>query len=237
MLSSPATLRPPGASGGEVTGAVVRLEVNRTPGAVHKDAGSQAEVFRGGNQRHVVRLVRVDGAWSVGDFTAVRPTRRSRTADTGAGNVVPAMMTGSSNWEGALMGKVRTAVVVIGAGAKVAAKYGPQAKIAWDKGGKQAAESAARRARTMTARRKALAHAATIIDGSILKVAPEGITAYVVFSGELPVAAYPPQERRLDVLIAHTDLGRRERPHRPEPKGAKVAGVRDRLPRALKKRD
>ena len=31
-------------------------------------------------------------------------------------------------------GKVAKAAVVIGTGAKLAVKYGPQAKIAWDKG-------------------------------------------------------------------------------------------------------
>ena len=41
-----------------------------------------------------------------------------------------------------------------------AVKYGPQAKIVWDKGGKQATQAAAKRAMSLNSRRKALAHAA-----------------------------------------------------------------------------
>lgn len=119
--------------------------------------------------------------------------------------------------------KAKTAAVVIGTGVKVAAKYGPQAKIAWDNGGKKAAASATRKARSLTARRKALAHAATVVDGSVLKVAPGGTTAYVVFSGEQPIATYPPLETAYPVLLAHADLGKRVHPE-PSPE-------RRRLPR------
>ena len=107
------------------------------------------------------------------------------------------------------MGKVGKAAVVIGAGAKLAVKYGPQAKIAWDKGGKQAATAASQRAKSLTARRKAFAHAVTVVDGSVLKIAPDGSTAYVVFSGDDPIATYPHQETPFPVLLAHVDLGRR----------------------------
>ncbi|HEY9565366.1 MAG TPA: hypothetical protein VIR30_16485 [Nocardioides sp.] len=126
--------------------------------------------------------------------------------------------------------KLGTAAVVIGTGAKLAVKYGPQAKIAWDKGGKQAAEAATRGARSLTARRKAMRHAETVVDGSVLKVAPEGTTAYVVFSGEEPVATYPPAEQPYVVLLAHADLTRRVR---PEPGASRGPGaVRRRLGRA-----
>ena len=74
-------------------------------------------------------------------------------------------------------------------------KYGPQAKIAWDNGGKQSAEAARKRALSLNARRKALNHASGLVEGTILKVAPQGRTVYVVFTGELPVAAYPEQDR------------------------------------------
>jgi hypothetical protein len=106
-------------------------------------------------------------------------------------------------------GKVGKAVIVIGASAKLAVKYGPQAKIAWDKGGKQAAAAATQRAKSLTSRRKAFAHAATVVDGSVLKVAPGGTTAYVVFSGEQPIATYPHQDAPYPALLAHVDLGRR----------------------------
>jgi hypothetical protein len=107
------------------------------------------------------------------------------------------------------MSKVGTAAKVIGTGTKYAVKYGPQITIAWNNGGKKAAGAAARRARSLTARRKAFAHAATVVDGSVLKVAPAGITAYVVFSGDQPIATYPPQELPPEVLLVHADLSRR----------------------------
>ncbi|QIX27905.1 hypothetical protein ncot_15910 [Nocardioides sp. JQ2195] len=119
--------------------------------------------------------------------------------------------------------KAKTAAVVIGTGVKVAAKYGPQAKIAWDNGGRKAAASAARKARSLTARRKAMTHAATVVDGSVLKVAPAGTTAYVVFSGDEPIATFPPLETPYSMLLAHADLTKRVRPepgdHRSLPRG------------------
>lgn len=93
--------------------------------------------------------------------------------------------------------------------AKLAIKYGPQAKIVWDRGGRQAASSVARRAKSLNARRKALAHAAGLVDGTILKVAPTGTPVYVVFSGDLPVASYPQQQLPYAVLLEHADLSKR----------------------------
>lgn len=101
---------------------------------------------------------------------------------------------------------------VAGKTAKAAAKYGPQAKIAWDNGGKRGATAAAKRAITLNARRKAMRHAAGLVDGSVLKVAPEGRTVYVVFTGERPVASYPKQEVPLGVLLEHADLTKRMLP-------------------------
>jgi hypothetical protein len=98
---------------------------------------------------------------------------------------------------------------------KLAVKYGPQAKIAWDKGGKQGAAAARKRALSLNARRRALRHSAGLVDGSVLKVAPEGKTVYVVFTGERPVAAYPSQDLPFAALIEHADLGKRIRPEKP----------------------
>ena len=113
------------------------------------------------------------------------------------------------------MGKVGTAAKVIGTGTKLAVKYGPQAKIAWDNGGRKAAAAAAKRARSLTARRKAFAHAATVVGGSVLKVAPGGTTTYVVFSVDQPIAVYPPQDLPPEVLLVHADLSRRILPKPP----------------------
>lgn len=113
-------------------------------------------------------------------------------------------------------------------GAKLAVKYGPQAKIIWDKGGKQAASAASKRALSLNNRRKALAHARGVIDGSVLKIAPQGSTVYVVFTGDLPIAAYPAQELPFPILLQHADLARRVRPEEarrsPLPKVRRHAG-------------
>lgn len=97
-------------------------------------------------------------------------------------------------------------------GAKVAIKYGPAAKIAWDRGGKTAALAATRRVSGLNARRRALAHASGVIDGSVLKIAPEGRAVYIVFTRDQPLAAYPSQAVPLTVLLQHADLSRRVRP-------------------------
>ena len=105
--------------------------------------------------------------------------------------------------------KLGPIIKVAGQTAKVAVKYGPQAKIAWDKGGKQGTVAAARRARSLNARRRALKHAAGLVDGSVLKVAPEGRTVYVVLTGARPVAAYPKQDLPYAALLEHVDLTKR----------------------------
>lgn len=94
-------------------------------------------------------------------------------------------------------------------GAKLVIRYGPQAKIVWDRGGRQAASAAAKRASTLNARRKALAHAAGLVEGTILKIAPAGTTVYVVFSEDVPVATYPAQNLPYAVLLEHADLTKR----------------------------
>lgn len=95
-------------------------------------------------------------------------------------------------------------------GAKLAVKYGPQAKLAWDRGGRQAATAAQKRALALVARRKAFAEAETVRAGSVLKRVVEGSAVYVVLSGDQPVRAYPPQQAPLETLLTHADLARRE---------------------------
>jgi len=105
--------------------------------------------------------------------------------------------------------KIGPFIKVAGQTAKVAVKYGPQAKIAWDRGGKKGTVAAARRAQSLNARRRALKHAAGLVDGSVLKVAPEGRTVYVVLTGAKPVATYPKQDLPFGVLLEHVDLTKR----------------------------
>ena len=67
-------------------------------------------------------------------------------------------------------------------GARLAIKYGPQAKIAWDKAGRPAADAAAKKAQSQLQRRKAFAKAALVVDGAVLKQMHEGEPVYVVLS-------------------------------------------------------
>ncbi len=103
-------------------------------------------------------------------------------------------------------------------GAKLVVRYGPQAKIVWDRGGRQAAAAATKRAKSLNARRKAVAHARGLVDGTVLKIAPAGTTLYVVFAGDLPVATYPPQQLPYAVLLEHADLSKRFAPPEPRPR-------------------
>lgn len=97
-------------------------------------------------------------------------------------------------------------------GAKLAVKYGPQAKIVWDKGGRQAAARAGQQASTVAQRRKAIAHAESLIEGTVLRCGPHGSTIHVVFSRDEPVAAYPVQPEPFEELLAHVDTSRRVTP-------------------------
>lgn len=102
----------------------------------------------------------------------------------------------------------KRAAKVAAAGAALAVRYGPQAKIAWDKGGRQATQAAVRRAGAVRARRQATAHAAGLVDGAVLELAPGGERVWVVLSGTTPVAAYPPTATPLERLVEHADLTR-----------------------------
>ena len=118
-------------------------------------------------------------------------------------------------------------------GAKLAVKYGPQAKLAWDRGGKQAATAAQSRALSLVARRKAFAEAATVRNGSVLKRVVDGSAIYVVFAGEQPVRAYPPRDVSLDELVQPADLTQRVTPEQHRERQLRTRAKRL---RALKQR-
>jgi len=114
-------------------------------------------------------------------------------------------------------------------GATLAVRYGPQAKLAWDNGGRRAADAAAARVSLARHRRSAFAEADTLKDGSVLRVAPGGVAAYVVLAGDEPVSAHPPLEPGGPTpadLVAHADLDKRVT---PEQHRAARAARRERL--------
>lgn len=91
-------------------------------------------------------------------------------------------------------------------GARIAVKYGPQAKIAWDKAGRPAADAAAKKAQTQLQRRKAFAKAALVVDGAVLKQMHEGEPVYVVLSQGDPVESFPAVDIGMTALIRRADL-------------------------------
>lgn len=93
-------------------------------------------------------------------------------------------------------------------GARLAARYGPQAKIAWDKGGRPAAAAAAAKAQAQLQRRKAFAKAATVVDGSVLRVLHAGEPVWVVLTRAQAVEAFPSVDVSLSDLTHGADLGK-----------------------------
>lgn len=63
-------------------------------------------------------------------------------------------------------------------------------------------------------RKKALQHAATVVDGSILQVFHLNRSHWIVYSGEEPIAVHPPTSAAYAVLLKHADLTTRVRPHK-----------------------
>lgn len=93
-------------------------------------------------------------------------------------------------------------------GAKLVAKYGPQAKIAWDNAGRPAAAAAATKAQSQLQRRKAFAKAATVVDGAVLRVLHSGEPVWVVLTRGAPVEAFPAVDVALSSLLSGADLSK-----------------------------
>lgn len=61
-------------------------------------------------------------------------------------------------------------------------------------------------------RKKAMAHAKTVINGSVLQVFYRNTAHWVVFSGDDPIAVHPPTPAPFAELLDRADLGNRVRP-------------------------
>lgn len=95
---------------------------------------------------------------------------------------------------------------------RLGVRYAPLAYQAV-KQGRAPAQAAVQKAYTrLGSRRQALAHAATLIDGSALRTFAGDDQVWVVFSGDQPVAAHPAIDVPLETLLRHSDLGKRVRP-------------------------
>lgn len=93
-------------------------------------------------------------------------------------------------------------------GAKLAVKYGPQAKVAWDKGGKQATQAATRAAQRQLQRRKAFTKAGTVRAGEVLRLVENGEPLWVVLSEGAPVDSYPTAKGDLADLMTTAEPSR-----------------------------
>ncbi|WP_374968159.1 hypothetical protein [Terrabacter sp. BE26] len=91
-------------------------------------------------------------------------------------------------------------------------KYGPQIWVATQALREPAKEAVNKAVSSERARRMAMGHAATLADGSILKVYKGDAAHWLVFSGDEPVAVHPATDLPLDTLAARADLTKRIRP-------------------------
>ncbi|MDX6264203.1 MAG: hypothetical protein QOH84_5891 [Kribbellaceae bacterium] len=104
-------------------------------------------------------------------------------------------------------GKGKLAKTVV----KYGVRYGPMAFEAVKHGREPAQQAIQAALAKRTARKKALEHAVTVRDGSLLKVIKDGESVFFVFSGDAIVTTYPsvPQSAYPE-LLRHADLDRRE---------------------------
>jgi len=130
-----------------------------------------------------------------------RPTKPARVDQVQKVNKVdrPAAVPGGK------AAAMRTAV-------RLGVKYGPVAYQAVKHGKGPARDLAERMMTRSSTRRRARAHAASVLDGSVLRVFSGEDQVWVVFSGDEPVATHPPVEVPLPTLLHLADLSLRERP-------------------------
>lgn len=96
---------------------------------------------------------------------------------------------------------------------KYGVRYGPLIVEAVRHGREPAQQAVQAAWAKRSARRKAVEHALTVRDGSLLKVIKDGQAIFFVFSGDAIVTTYPaaPQATYPE-LLRHADLDKRETP-------------------------
>ena len=94
---------------------------------------------------------------------------------------------------------------------KYGVRYGPLAVEAIRHGREPAQQAMQAALAKRSARKKALEHALTVREGSLLKVIKEGQAIFFVFSGDAIVTTYPPvPQNAYPELLRHADLDKRE---------------------------
>ena len=101
---------------------------------------------------------------------------------------------------------------IVKGGMKYGVKYGPQAKILWDNGGKHVQAIVRDKAQAASARRTAFQKAETVVNGSVLKLIDAGKPVWVVYADDEPVDAFPIPSVPLAALVERADLTARVTP-------------------------
>lgn len=95
-------------------------------------------------------------------------------------------------------------------------RYGPHVVVLAQQAKDPAMAAAQKVLDRQKAKRRAIEHAATVRDGSVLKtfdpLADHGEPVWVVFAGDEPIAVHPATRTLLPDLIARSDLSTRVRP-------------------------
>jgi hypothetical protein len=117
---------------------------------------------------------------------------------------------------------------------KYGVRYGPMAFEAVKHGREPAQQALQAALAKRTARKKAIEHALTVRDGSLLKVIKDGQAVFFVFSGDAIVTTYPPvPQSTYPELLRHADLDRREN---ALALAASKSRLTDRLPKVRRRR-
>ena len=104
----------------------------------------------------------------------------------------------------------------VGSIIKWGVKYGPHVVVLAQQAKEPAMAAAQKALDRQRAKRRAIEHAATVRDGTVLKTfdprADHSEPVWVVFSEDEPIAAHPTTSTPLAELIAKSDLTMRKRP-------------------------
>ena len=127
----------------------------------------------------------------------------------------------------------------VGTIVKWGVKYGPHVVVL----AQQAKEPAMRAAQTaldrQKAKRRAVEHAATVREGTVLKTfdprADHSEPVWVVFSGDEPIAVHPWTATPIPELVENSDLSTRLRPEQLPTPGDRLRAIPNSLPAPLRR--
>lgn len=118
-------------------------------------------------------------------------------------------------------------------------KYGPHVAVIAQQAKEPAMAAGQKVVDRQRARRRALEHAATLREGTVLKTfdprSDSGEPVWVVFAGDEVLAAYPATTTPLPELVAKSDLDTRMRPAEVPLPGDRVRQLVQRVPRGRRR--